>query len=73
MIVVIKMKDDEIKKAFIRNSIFHEVDTTNKRLSPLTTSKVDSVFWIDKNRTMIQWPVKEWIAHCEENNYWGIS
>jgi len=77
MIVIVKMKTGETRKAFIRNQIFHEVDKTNKKVDSLTTSKINSVCWPEKLHDgffkIEDVPIKKWLEMAEENEYWGLT
>jgi len=72
MIVLVKMKSGENKKAFVRNDIFHEANNLNKKTTNLTTSTIDSVYWPDKEGIK-NIPVKEWLTMADENNYWNLT
>ena len=72
MIVLLRMHNDETKKAIVRNRIFHEVNTLNRKLEALTTSKIKAVFWPDK-KGMTEVPVKTWLESAESNEYWGLA
>jgi hypothetical protein len=66
------MKDNSTKKAFMRNKIFHESNSVNKKLGSIPTAKIESVYWIDKKQDMSLWPVKEFVEMMEANDYFGI-
>jgi hypothetical protein len=73
MIVLVKTKSGNIKKAFIRNHIFQEVDDLGKKIGQLKTEDIKSVFWPQKGGTMGEIETKAWIATAEENDFYGLN
>jgi hypothetical protein len=72
MIVLVKMKDNKVKKTFIRNHIFQECDDLGKKIGQLKTEDIKTVFWPSKTG-MESVPVKTWLEQAEEENFWNLN
>jgi hypothetical protein len=72
MIVMIKMRNGDIKKAFIRNHIFQAADDIGKKIGQLKTEDIKSVFWPNKNG-IAEVPTKEWLTQAEAESFWNLN
>jgi len=75
VIVLIETKNGAIKKAFVRNAIFHEVKDDNRKEDPIQTGTIDSVYWLDaaEGKSIIKWPIKKWLEAAEASEYFGMA
>jgi hypothetical protein len=73
MIVLLKTNSG-LKKAFIRDKIFMEVDTSNKKVQngTIRSMNIQSVIWLSKGK-MVEKPVAEWLKEAEEHEMWSID
>lgn len=69
MIVIIKMKNNIIKKAFIKNNIFSSVDVNNKKIESINSNDILSVFWwVSGENALKEIQRKEWLTILETPN-----
>jgi hypothetical protein len=73
MIVLIET-DSGLKKSFIRDKIFMEVDQNNKKVQngTIRSMNIKNVIWLSKGK-MIKKPVAEWLKEAEEKEMWSID
>jgi hypothetical protein len=72
MIVLLKMKNDEVKKAFIRNHIFQVAADDNRKVGQLATNTIKAVFWPDK-KGLKELSVDDFLKEAEENDFWNLN
>jgi len=72
MILLVKTKTDDIKKALIRNQVFHEVDIYNKKVGNLPSAQIKSVYW-PKDGEITEYKLADFIKMAEDANFWGLE
>jgi len=74
MIVLLETKDGKIKKAFIRNQIFQEVDDDNKKIGTMKTDTINGILWpAAKGEGIRKVEVAKWLEMAEAANFWGLN
>lgn len=46
MILLVRLNDKSIKKVYLKERIFHEVNADNKKMEQIKSSTVRTIFWI---------------------------
>lgn len=46
MILLVRLNDKSIKKVYLKERIFHEVNAENKKMEQIKSSTVKTIFWI---------------------------
>jgi hypothetical protein len=73
MIVLVETNSG-IKKCFIRDKIFMEVDASNKKIPNGTIRSVNitNILWLSKGKFK-KMPIAEWSKLAEEHEMWNIE
>jgi len=73
MIVLVETSSG-MKKAFIRDKIFMEVDNMNKKIpnGTIRTSTIKNVLWLSNGKPK-SFPVQDWLKLAEEKDYFSIG
>ena len=73
MIVLVETNSG-VKKCFIRDKIFMEVDQDNKKIpnGTIRTSVIQNIIWITKGK-MKKYPTTEWLKMADEKDYFNLE
>lgn len=74
MIVLVECKDDTVKKAYIRDKIFMEIDEQNQRKKNgvIRSSNLKNVLWLEKGK-MKKFPLEDWLKLSSKTQMWGTN
>ena len=62
------------KKCFIRDKIFMEVDTSNRKIpnGTIRTANIKNVLWLENGKAK-KMPIADWVKLAEEKDYFQLD
>jgi hypothetical protein len=72
--IVIAETNSGMKKLFLRDRIFSEIDTNNKKIpnGVVRSTNIQNILWLDHG-TSTKVPLAKFLENADASDYWGVD